>query len=36
MTDATDEQETPAYPILAYKLIPEPNRPHVVALALET
>lgn len=32
----TDEQEIPAYPILAYQLIPDPNRPHVVALAFET
>jgi hypothetical protein len=31
-----DEQETPAYPILAYQLIPDPNRPAVVALAFET
>jgi hypothetical protein len=31
-----DEQEIPAYPILAYQLIPDPNRPHVVALAFET
>jgi hypothetical protein len=32
----TDEQELPAYPILAYQLIPDPNRPTVVALAVET
>ncbi|MEH2476159.1 hypothetical protein V1281_002671 [Nitrobacteraceae bacterium AZCC 2161] len=32
----TDEQELPAYPIRAYQLIPDPNRPHVVALAFET
>ncbi len=32
----TDEQELPAYPILAYQLIPDPNRPTVVALAFET
>ncbi|MDB5565910.1 MAG: hypothetical protein JWP84_2476 [Tardiphaga sp.] len=32
----TDEQEIPAYPILAYQLIPDPNRPNVVALAFET
>jgi hypothetical protein len=32
----TEEQELPAYPILAYQLIPDPNRPHVVALAFET
>jgi hypothetical protein len=32
----TDEQELPAYPILAYQLIPDPNRPTVVALAIET
>jgi hypothetical protein len=32
----TDEQELPAYPILAYQLIPDPNRPNVVALAFET
>ncbi|MDB5616078.1 hypothetical protein [Tardiphaga sp.] len=31
-----DEQELPAYPILAYQLIPDPNRPDVVALAFET
>lgn len=34
MTD--DEQELPAFPIWSYQLIPDPNRPHVVALALET
>ena len=33
---ATDERELPAYPIRAYQLIPDPNRPHVVALAFET
>jgi hypothetical protein len=33
---ATDEQELPAYPILAYQLIPDPNQPTVVALAFET
>ena len=32
----SDEQEIPAYPILAYQLIPDPNRPQVVALAFET
>ncbi len=32
----TDEQELPAYPIRAYQLIPDPNRPTVVALAIET
>lgn len=32
----TDEQEIEAYPILAYQLITDPNRPHVVALAFET
>jgi hypothetical protein len=32
----TEEQELPAYPILAYQLIPDPNRPNVVALAFET
>jgi hypothetical protein len=32
----TDEQELPAYPILAYQLIPDPNQPTVVALAFET
>ncbi|KIZ42096.1 MULTISPECIES: hypothetical protein [Rhodopseudomonas] len=32
----TDEQELPAYPIRAYQLIPDPNQPHVVALAIET
>jgi hypothetical protein len=31
-----DEQELPAYPILAYQLIPNPNQPSVVALAFET
>lgn len=32
----TDEQEIVAYPIRAYQLIPDPNRPNVVALAFET
>ena len=32
----TDEQELPAYPIRAYQLIPDPNRPAAVALAIET
>jgi hypothetical protein len=32
----TDEHELPAYPILAYQLIPDPNQPTVVALAFET
>jgi hypothetical protein len=32
----TDEQELPAYPILAYQLIADPDRPSVVALAVET
>ena len=32
----TDEQELPAYPIRAYQLIPDPNQPTVVALAIET
>jgi hypothetical protein len=32
----TSEQELPAYPIRAYQLIPDPNRPAVVALAIET
>jgi hypothetical protein len=32
----TDEQELPAYPIRAYQLIPDPNRPTVMALAIET
>jgi hypothetical protein len=32
----TDEQELPAYPILAYQLIPDPNQPTVVALAFVT
>ncbi len=32
----TDEQELPAYPIRAYQLIRDPNRPDVVALAIET
>jgi len=31
-----DEQELPAYPIRAYQLIPDPNQPSVVALAIET
>jgi hypothetical protein len=31
-----DEQELPAYPIRAYQLIPDPNQPMVVALAIET
>jgi hypothetical protein len=31
-----DEQEVPAYPIRAYQLIPDPNQPSVVALAIET
>jgi hypothetical protein len=33
---ATDEQELPAFPIRAYQLIPDPNQPDVVALAIET
>ena len=33
---ASDEQELPAYPIRAYQLIPDPNQPTVVALAIET
>jgi hypothetical protein len=33
---ANDEQELPAYPIRAYQLIPDPNQPTVVALAIET
>jgi hypothetical protein len=38
MTDGptTEEQELPAYPIRAYQLIPDPNQPAVVALAIET
>ena len=32
----TTEQELPAYPIRAYQLIPDPNQPTVVALAIET
>ena len=32
----TSEQELPAYPIRAYQLIPDPNQPTVVALAIET
>jgi len=32
----SDEQELPAYPIRAYQLIPDPNQPDVVALAIET
>ena len=31
-----EEQELPAYPIRAYQLIPDPNQPSVVALAIET
>ena len=31
-----DEQELPAYPIRAYQLIPDPNQPDLVALAIET
>lgn len=31
-----DEIEIEAYPLRSYKLIPDPNRPDVVALALET
>ena len=32
----SNEQELPAYPIRAYQLIPDPNQPAVVALAIET
>ena len=32
----TSDEELPAYPIRAYQLIPDPNRPTVVALAIET
>jgi hypothetical protein len=32
----SEEQELPAYPIRAYQLIPDPNQPTVVALAIET
>jgi hypothetical protein len=32
----TEEQELPAFPIRAYQLIPDPNQPDVVALAIET
>ena len=32
----SDEQDLPAYPIRAYQLIPDPNQPTVVALAIET
>jgi hypothetical protein len=32
----TDELHLPAYPIRAYQLIPDPNQPAVVALAIET
>jgi len=32
----TSEEELPAYPIRAYQLIPDPNQPKVVALAIET
>ena len=31
-----DEQELPAFPIRSYQLIPDPNQPTVVALAIET
>jgi hypothetical protein len=31
-----EEQELPAHPIRAYQLITDPNRPTVVALAIET
>jgi hypothetical protein len=30
------EEELPAYPIRAYQLIPDPNQPTMVALAIET
>ena len=33
---ATEEQQLPAFPIRAYQLIPDPNQPTVVALAIET
>ena len=33
---STEEHELPAYPIRAYQLIPDPNQPTVVALAIET
>ncbi len=36
MAESTKEQELPAYPIRAYQLIPDPNQPDVVALAIET
>ena len=32
----SDEQDLPAYPIRAYQLIPDPNQPTVVALAIAT
>lgn len=32
----TDDHHLPAYPIRAYQLIPDPNQPTVVALAIET
>src|SRR3978361_466302 len=35
-TPTTSEEELPAYPIRAYQLIPDPNQPSVVALAIET
>ena len=31
-----EEQQLPAYPIRAYQLIPDPNQPTIVALAIET
>lgn len=35
MTD-TDDDHIEAFPIRAYQLIPDPNQPHVVAIAFET
>jgi hypothetical protein len=31
-----DETEIEAYPLRSYQLLPDPNRPDVVALAFET
>ena len=32
----SDEQQLPAFPIRAYQLIPDPNEPALMALAIET
>ncbi|TAH67453.1 MAG: hypothetical protein EWM45_07910 [Rhodopseudomonas palustris] len=36
MSEVVDEQQLPAYPIRAYQLIPHPDDPALVALAIET